>query len=165
MYINDPLISHSKLESKWSTEFLAAITDAQENINSISIPAYIFHGTLDQIVPIAASELIFGNIASTDKTFEVSDRVMSLELIYYFHVSLLMVIFMKFFMTKGKKRHVAKYETGLSHTYDMFIHNESTLVRYSSSFKYCWEGLLCLIRSQFKLTPVSFTSRVSVGSK
>lgn len=72
MYINDPLINHSKLEGRWSSLFLSAITAAQENINSISIPAFIFHGTLDQIVPFTASEFIFENIASIDKTFEVS---------------------------------------------------------------------------------------------
>lgn len=72
MYREDPLVYHSSLKAKWSSEFLNAIQDARERISGISVPVLIFHGTEDRLVPFSASEFIFDNIASTDKKIEVS---------------------------------------------------------------------------------------------
>ena len=59
------------LKAKWSAEFVDAVKAAREKVNEINLPALIFHGTDDAIVPFTASEFLNGNIASSDKTFEV----------------------------------------------------------------------------------------------
>ncbi len=71
MYRTDPLVYHMPLKAKWVAEFLSAIEAARDRISGITLPALIFHGTEDGIVPFSASEFINSNIRSADKTFEV----------------------------------------------------------------------------------------------
>ena len=72
MYNTDPLVYHMGLKAKWTVEFLRGIDVGREAIKSISIPALIFHGTEDKLVPFTASEFVHANISSSDKKFEVS---------------------------------------------------------------------------------------------
>lgn len=69
-YVNDPLVHHMAVKAKWSSEFFHSIDVAREGIHVIAIPALIVHGTQDRLVPLSASQFIFANISSSDKTFE-----------------------------------------------------------------------------------------------
>lgn len=70
-YINDPLIHHGKVKAKWAHENFEAMKIARAKLHEIVIPALLIHGEDDQIVPISASEFIYGEIGSTEKTFKV----------------------------------------------------------------------------------------------
>lgn len=72
MYRNDDLVYHSALKARWAAEMLRNIKIARERIEEIETPALIIHGTEDHLVPHSASEFIFKNIKSEDKTFEVA---------------------------------------------------------------------------------------------
>ena len=71
-YENDPLNYHHALKAQWGVEYLRAIETGKQGIEAVKLPALLIHGTDDGIVPIKASEFIYDNIASSDKTFEVS---------------------------------------------------------------------------------------------
>lgn len=73
-YKNDPLNYHYALKPHWGVEYLRAIETGKQGIGAVNLPALLIHGTDDGIVPITASEFIFNNIASSDKTFEVSQH-------------------------------------------------------------------------------------------
>ncbi|XP_003383097.1 PREDICTED: monoglyceride lipase-like [Amphimedon queenslandica] len=70
-YVNDPLIIHAPLKAGWGLAFMKGIQYVEGRLGDISIPLFIMHGSDDQLVPMAASELVHNNASSTDKTLEV----------------------------------------------------------------------------------------------
>lgn len=59
------------LKANFSSEFLSAVREARENVNALTRPVLIFHGTEDRLVPFSASEFLYSSVKSSDKTFEV----------------------------------------------------------------------------------------------
>lgn len=74
-YIDDPLIYHGSLKARWGSEALSAIKEIRQKLHEITLPMLIFHGCDDQLVPFSASEFIFANVSSSNKTFEVHNKV------------------------------------------------------------------------------------------
>ena len=81
MYRNDPLVFHMKLKAGWASEFLRAVDVARERVSAITLPALIFHGTGDRLVPFSASEFIHKSIESIDKTFTVRPSTLVVMLV------------------------------------------------------------------------------------
>ena len=73
-YTDDPLIYHGSLKAKWCSEALSAIKEVRQKVHEITLPMLIFHGNDDQLVPFSASEFIFANVSSCNKTFEVCNH-------------------------------------------------------------------------------------------
>lgn len=74
-YIDDPLIYHGALKARWGSEVLSAIKEIRQKVYEITLPMLIFHGRDDRLVPFSASEFVFANVSSSNKTFEVHNRV------------------------------------------------------------------------------------------
>lgn len=107
MYKNDPLVYHQALKAKWASEFISHTEIGRQRINAINIPALIFHGTQDHLVPFTSSEYIFNAITSTDKTFEVRCLYMyRMHLLLHLFFSIFKVTSMKCFMIRDKRGHV-----------------------------------------------------------
>ena len=70
-YVNDPLVWHGGLKVRWGVAIVASITLFRENINRLSLPMLIIHGSEDKLVPISSSHFINDNAPSPDKKFEV----------------------------------------------------------------------------------------------
>ena len=73
-YGNDPLIHHGPLKARWVSEALSAINEIKQKVAEIILPMLIFHGCDDQLVPFSASEFVFANVSSSNKTFEVHNN-------------------------------------------------------------------------------------------
>lgn len=73
-YIDDPLIHHGALKARWCSEALSAMKEIRQKVHEVALPMLIFHGNDDQLVPFSASEFIFANISSSNKTFEVGTQ-------------------------------------------------------------------------------------------
>ena len=70
-YNNDPLIIHTPIKAGTGAALMKSIQLYQPRAHEISLPLFLMHGTADHMVPLHASELIYNNAASTDKTYEV----------------------------------------------------------------------------------------------
>ncbi|KAL0477561.1 monoglyceride lipase [Acrasis kona] len=68
---NDPLAFHGKVPIRTLTEFLGAQQKIENSHKEVTIPLYIFHGTLDKLTCHKASKIYHSGIASTDKTIKI----------------------------------------------------------------------------------------------
>ncbi len=82
-YTDDPLIYHGALKARWGSEALSAIKEVRQNVHDIALPMLIFHGNDDQLVPFSASEFVFANVSSTNKTFEVCSKAYHKQYVPY----------------------------------------------------------------------------------
>ena len=71
-YEDDPLVYHGPLKAKWATEIMATIKMFRQRVGDVTLPLLIAHGTEDHLVPFTASQFVFANTSSADKTFEVN---------------------------------------------------------------------------------------------
>ena len=92
-YADDPLIYHGALKARWGSEALSAIKEIRQKVHEISLPMLIFHGNNDQLVPFSASEFVFANVSSSNKTFEVCSKT--------FHICVVTVYPNKFLLDKS----------------------------------------------------------------
>lgn len=69
----DPLIFPGPVRARTGSVFNQAIQRARANFHRITAPAYIIHGTGDQIVPDIGSRLLHERCGSEDKTFTSYD--------------------------------------------------------------------------------------------
>ena len=72
MYAEDPLVYHEKYKAKWAVAFVDSVKEVRPRIREITLPLFIMHGTADRLVTPAASQFVYDNISSQDKTSEVS---------------------------------------------------------------------------------------------
>ena len=70
-YANDPLVWHGRLKARWVAAILTSIDQFRENVNTITLPLLLIHGSEDQVIPITSSHFINDNAASQEKRFEV----------------------------------------------------------------------------------------------
>jgi acylglycerol lipase len=72
-YEADPLNYHKKLPARTVNELVQEIGRFPESIPSITLPLLVMVGTGDEIVPPAASELVYEKASSEDKTIKRYD--------------------------------------------------------------------------------------------
>ena len=92
--MNDPLIYTGKPKAGFVSALLKAIDNYLPRLNVISLPLLVIHGTDDTLVPIAASAVVFDNVSSRDKAFEVSWRhVVNMHIVHCFELSLMTLLY------------------------------------------------------------------------
>jgi acylglycerol lipase len=72
-YESDPLVYHGKILARTGAELNAAIKAAQAAFAAITLPLLAFHGTADQLAPVAGSRLLHAGAASKDKSLREYD--------------------------------------------------------------------------------------------
>ena len=72
-YDNDPLNYHGKLPARTVHELSQEIARFPDSIPSITVPLLVQVGTGDELVPSAASELVYERASSEDKTIKRYD--------------------------------------------------------------------------------------------
>jgi alpha-beta hydrolase superfamily lysophospholipase len=72
-YDADPLNYHGKLPARTVAELTSAIDGYPEAVKRFKLPMLVMHGTADRLTPIAGSEMVVANAASSDKTFKSYD--------------------------------------------------------------------------------------------
>jgi acylglycerol lipase len=72
-YDADPLNYHGKLPARTVGELTSAIDGYPEAVKAFKLPMLVMHGTADRLTPIAGSEMVVANAASSDKTFKRYD--------------------------------------------------------------------------------------------
>ncbi|XP_072329148.1 monoglyceride lipase-like isoform X2 [Scyliorhinus torazame] len=70
-YIRDPLNCHVPVRVRFAFEVLHALNNIERIFPNITVPMLILHGELDKFSDIRGSYIMFGKVASTDKTFKV----------------------------------------------------------------------------------------------
>jgi acylglycerol lipase len=70
-YNADPLVFHGKTPIKLTIETLNGMIRASSEMNRITLPAFILHGSLDKIVDPSSSQMVFEKIGSQDKTLKM----------------------------------------------------------------------------------------------
>jgi acylglycerol lipase len=72
-YDADELNYHGKLPARTVAELTAAIDGYPEAVKRFRLPMLVMHGTADRLTPIAGSQMVVANAASSDKTFTSYD--------------------------------------------------------------------------------------------
>jgi alpha-beta hydrolase superfamily lysophospholipase len=72
-YDADPLNYHGKLPARTVAELTSAIDGYPEAVKRFRLPMLVMHGTADRLTPIAGSQMVVANAASSDKTFTSYD--------------------------------------------------------------------------------------------
>ena len=70
-YAQDPLVLKSITTQLAGSVWKDGVAWIEANAHTINVPALILHGGDDQIVPPAASEWLYNQIASTDKSLKI----------------------------------------------------------------------------------------------
>ena len=82
MYENDPLIWHGPLKARWGIALMTSIELFRENVDQITLPLLLIHGSEDHLVPLSTSHFINDNASSQEKRFEVRQNYTSVIMIY-----------------------------------------------------------------------------------
>lgn len=69
----DPLAFHGRVAARTGAEFQRAIAAAEAAYGKITLPALVFHGTADRIVPCRGSRTLFERMGSADKTLKMHE--------------------------------------------------------------------------------------------
>ena len=70
-YDDDPLVYHGKLLAREAREINRAIERIQRQMEAISLPLLILHGTGDRLVDIEGSKQLYARAGSPDKTIKL----------------------------------------------------------------------------------------------
>lgn len=70
-YNEDPLNFRGKTKAKFGHEFLKAQKLAEKNMDKITTPILIFHGSEDKLIDPASSTFMMEHISSEDKTLKI----------------------------------------------------------------------------------------------
>ncbi|MFH1752808.1 MAG: lysophospholipase [Candidatus Omnitrophota bacterium] len=70
-YNDDPLVYHGKLLARQAREISRAIERIQREMEEISLPLLILHGTADRLVDIEGSRQLYARAGSKDKTIKL----------------------------------------------------------------------------------------------
>jgi acylglycerol lipase len=68
-YEQDPLNYHGRLPARTVAELSRAVDSFPDRVPTLRLPLLVMHGTADDLVPIAGSEMIAARAGSEDKTF------------------------------------------------------------------------------------------------
>lgn len=72
-YTADPYVNHEKTTLGMAVSFAEATARARTELERITAPTLILHGTADTLTPIKGSEALRDGIRSTDKTYVTFD--------------------------------------------------------------------------------------------
>ncbi|NND81011.1 MAG: alpha/beta hydrolase [Gammaproteobacteria bacterium] len=70
-YMNDPLVSKSKLSARLLTEMFSSMQDCVEQAAAIRLPMLIMHGGADVMTAPEGAQLLYDSISSSDKTLKI----------------------------------------------------------------------------------------------
>ena len=70
-YINDPLVFHGKTTARLSAELLDKVFWVNERLEKITTPLLIVHGSDDKLANPKASQLLYDQASSKDKTLKI----------------------------------------------------------------------------------------------
>ncbi len=70
-YMQDPLVSKDKLTANFLVEMTNTMERVKAEINTVSIPLMVMHGTGDNITAPSGSEFVYNRCASSDKTLKL----------------------------------------------------------------------------------------------
>lgn len=70
-YIEDPLVYQGKYTARMGAELLGAMQRVSVEAGKITLPALIVHGGDDYLIDPSASQELYDNIGSTDKTLKI----------------------------------------------------------------------------------------------
>lgn len=71
MYEEDPLNWHGGLKARWAVEMLRTMYNIQANVENITWPIFVLHGSEDKLCEISGSRLINEQASSSDNTLKV----------------------------------------------------------------------------------------------
>lgn len=70
-YALDPLVYHGKWLARTGAEVVKAIREIQTGMSEIRLPLLLMHGTGDRIIPARASQMLYDQASSGDKTLKL----------------------------------------------------------------------------------------------
>jgi acylglycerol lipase len=70
---NDPLIDHKAIPARTGAEILKAIDQIQAQMETVTLPTLIMHGTADRWTNPEGSKQLYARARSTDKTLKLYD--------------------------------------------------------------------------------------------
>ncbi|XP_067854498.1 monoglyceride lipase-like isoform X4 [Heptranchias perlo] len=73
-YIRDPLNYHGPVRVRFATEVLHALIKLEKILPTISTPMLILHGDADKLSDVRGSYIMYGKVASLDKTLKVYEH-------------------------------------------------------------------------------------------
>jgi alpha-beta hydrolase superfamily lysophospholipase len=72
-YRTDPLVHHGKLPVRTVAEIAAATEAFPEQVESLTLPLLLVHGSEDRLVSVQGSRMVYERASSEDKTLEIYD--------------------------------------------------------------------------------------------
>lgn len=72
-YRTDPLVHHGKLPLRTVTEIVAATEAFPEQVQALTLPLLLLHGSEDQLAPVRGSEMVHERVSSQDNTLKIYD--------------------------------------------------------------------------------------------
>lgn len=70
-YESDPLVFHKGVPARTVLELLDAMREFPQSARQLHVPVLIQHGTADSLVPLSATEGIYQDVASVDRTVKI----------------------------------------------------------------------------------------------
>jgi len=70
-YRTDPKVFHGKIVARTGHELVETMKHASSNLNALTLPMLVLHGTEDPIVPVESSHLMMEHATSNDKTLKL----------------------------------------------------------------------------------------------
>jgi len=71
-YITDPML-HDKVTARFYTEFTQTMEECVTRISEINLPVCFIHGTADNIVDVAGTQMAYDKVSSKDKEINLFD--------------------------------------------------------------------------------------------
>lgn len=72
-YVNDPLVYTGKYTARMGAELLGAMKRVTAEAGEITLPVLIVHGSEDYLIAPSASQMLYDNAGSEDKTLKLWD--------------------------------------------------------------------------------------------
>ena len=70
-YDRDPLIYHGGIPARTAVEMFRAVRQIRPRLSELNLPTLILHGSADRVAPLTGSQLLYEQIASRDKSFQI----------------------------------------------------------------------------------------------
>lgn len=70
---SDPLNYHGRVRARTGAELIRAVRRIQAQMEAITLPLLVFHGTADRLTDPAASQMLYKHARASDKTLKLYD--------------------------------------------------------------------------------------------